>query len=105
MKKFGGGVTLAKVHNAENMREKEVNQIGEVVPKFIEKNIPTLWDATPGGKQHGRLKAKLVIKRLDPVNPSSRLSSIAPQLFNLEPHSKPEKSLGVKLGLYQMESF
>ena len=95
---------MTKVHNPENMREKEVNHIEEVVPRFIEKNNPTVWDATLGVERHNRLEAKLVVKRPDPASPSGRLSSIAPQLFNLDPRSKPERPLGVRLGLYQMEN-
>jgi len=104
MRKSGGGITLTKVHNPENMREKEVNHIEEVVPRFIEKNNPTVWDATLGVERHNRLEAKLVVKRPDPASPSGRLSSIAPQLFNLDPCSKSERPLGVRLGLYQMEN-
>ena len=104
MKKSGGGITLTKVHNPENMREKEVNHIEGVVPRFIENKNPTIWDATLGVERHNRLKAKLVVKRPDSASPSGRLSSIAPQLFNLDPCSRPERPQGVRLGLYQMEN-
>jgi cell division GTPase FtsZ len=32
------------------------------------------------------------------------LRTIAPQLFNMEPHTEPEKHLSLKLDLYQMEN-
>jgi hypothetical protein len=105
MRKFGGGIMLAKVHNTENVRERETDHIEEVVPKFPERSVPTLWDATVEQGPRSRMKVKLAIKRMNPRSSPKRLGSIAPQLFNLDSNPETEKPLGVKLGLYQMENF
>jgi hypothetical protein len=105
MRKFGGGITLAKVHNTENVREREVNNIEEVVPEFTARSVPALWDAAPKHRQRGKMKVKLAIKHMNPQSSPKRFGSIAPQLFNLDSSPETEKPLGIKLSLYQMENF
>jgi cell division protein FtsZ len=52
---------------------------------------------------HGKLKVTLVMT-VNSVDMRGGLNTIAPQLFNLEPHAEPEKPLGIRLNLYQMEN-
>lgn len=54
--------------------------------------------------EHARIKVVLVARGVDSPRVSSELDTIAPNLFNLEPHTAPDKPLGVKLNLYQMEN-
>ena len=55
-------------------------------------------------RQEGKLKGTLVMSEVNSPRIFDKLEMTAPRLFNLEPYSEPEKPLGIKLDLYQMES-
>jgi cell division GTPase FtsZ len=63
-----------------------------------------IWGARVNPEQTGKLKVTLVMTGLDSPHVFNEFEKIAPQLFNLESSSEPEKPLQVDLDLYQMEN-
>jgi cell division GTPase FtsZ len=63
-----------------------------------------IWGARVNPQQNGKLRVTLVMTGVNSPHILSGFGTIAPQLFNLEPYSEPEKPLNLDIGLYQMES-
>jgi cell division protein FtsZ len=87
------------------MTIEEANRVGEIVTEMMDNHAHVVWGAKVNPEQDGKLKVTLVMTGIAPPHIPNRLESITPQLFNLESPTEPEKPLGVKLNLYQMENF
>jgi len=96
---------LIHVTGDNQMTIEEANRVGEIVTEMMNNNAQVIWGANADPELNGKIKVTLVMTGINPPSSSSDLSSIAPQLFNLEPPSESEKKLQVNLGLYQLESF
>jgi cell division GTPase FtsZ len=101
------GATGALVHVAgdNHMTVEEVNRVGEIVTEMMHDNAHVIWGAKVNPQQEGKLKVTLLMTGVNSAHISTGLGTIAPQLFDLEPHQQLEKPLDLKLDLYQMESF
>jgi cell division protein FtsZ len=95
---------LIYVTGDNQMTIEEANCIGEIVTEMMNKNAQVIWGARVNPDLNGRIRVTLVMTGVNsPSTPD--LSSITPQLFNLEPYAEPEKKLRIDLGLYQLENF
>lgn len=83
----------------------ELNRLGEITTEIIEKNSHAIWDAQVNPTRQRRLKVKLPMPCLNSSCIPTKFSSVAPQLFNIDPQVESKKPLSVKLDLYQMEDF
>jgi len=54
--------------------------------------------------EHARIKDTLISRGVNSPRVPRELETIPLSLFNLEPSTAPEKPLGLKLNLYQMEN-
>ncbi|MCW3980552.1 MAG: hypothetical protein NWF11_03660, partial [Candidatus Bathyarchaeota archaeon] len=66
---------------------------------------PVVWGARVRPELEGRIRVILVMTGLATPVIKGNLSSLTPELFNLEPYSKPERKLPIDLELYQLENF
>jgi cell division protein FtsZ len=101
------GATGALIHVSgdRQMTIEEANRVGEIVTEMMDTNALVIWGARVNAEQTGKLKIVLVMTGVNSPHILSGFGTIAPQLFNLEPCTEPEKPLDVKLNLYQMENF
>ena len=101
------GATGALIHvtGDTQMTIEEANRVGEIVTEMMDGNALVIWGARVNPEQEGKLKVTLVMTGVNSPHILSGFGTIAPQLFNLEPHAEPEKPLDIKLNLYQMENF
>lgn len=100
------GATGALVHvtGDNQMTIEEANRVGEIVTEMMDCNAMVIWGARVNPQQNGKLKVTLLMTGVNSPHILSGFGTIAPQLFNLEPHAEPEKTLNVNIGLYQMEN-
>ena len=91
---------MAKARSAD-----ELNRLGEMTTEIIEKNPHAIWDAQVNPARQRRLKVKLPMPSVNQHCMPTKFSSVAPQLFNIDPQAESKKPLSVELGLYQMEDF
>lgn len=100
------GATGALVHvtGDPQMTIEEANRVGEIVTEMMDCTAMVIWGARVNPHQTGKLKVTLVMTGVDSHHFLSGLGTIAPQLFNLEPYSGPEKTLSLGLRLFQMET-
>jgi cell division protein FtsZ len=101
------GATGALIHvtGDPQMTIEEANRVGEIVTEMMDCNALVIWGARVNPEQSGKLKVTLVMTGVNSPHVLSGFGTIAPQLFNLEPYAEPEKPLGLKMNLYQMENF
>jgi cell division protein FtsZ len=101
------GATGALIHvtGDNQMTIEEANRVGEIVTEMMDTNALVIWGARVNPEQNGKLKVTLVMTGVNSPHILSGFGTIAPQLFNLEPHAEPEKHLDMKLNLYQLEKF
>jgi cell division protein FtsZ len=101
------GATGALIHvSGDNqMTIEEANRVGEIVTEMMDDNALVIWGARVTPELEGILKVTLLMTGVKSPHLLSGFGTIAPQLFNLEPYAEPEKPLGTKLNLYQMENF
>jgi cell division protein FtsZ len=101
------GATGALIHvtGDDHLTVEEANHVGKIVTQMMHSDAPVIWGAKVNPEQEGRLKVTLLMTGVSSSYITSCLATAAPQLFNLEPHDEPEKSLDLKLNLYQMENF
>jgi len=99
------GATGALIHvtGDNQMTIEEANRVGEIVTEMMDNNALVIWGARVNPEQSGKLKVTLVMTGLNALRAINGLGTIAPQLFNMEPHSEPEKQLDLELDLYQLE--
>jgi cell division protein FtsZ len=95
---------LIHVTGDSQMTIEEANRVGEIITEMMNNNAQVIWGAKVDPELNGKMKVTLVMTGVNPPPLTNGFSSIAPQLFNLEPYSKPEKKLPINLGLYQLES-
>ncbi len=100
------GATRALVHvtGDKQMTIEEANRVGEIVTEMMDRNATVIWGARVNPQQNGKLQVTLVMTGVDSPRILSGLRIVAPQLFNLEPYTEPERALNVELDLYQMEN-
>ena len=100
------GATGALVHvtGDNQMTIEEANRVGEIVTEMMDADALVIWGARVNPNQDGKLKVTLVMTGVNSAPLPSRLATIAPQLFNLDPHTGPDRPLGLELDLYQMEN-
>ena len=101
------GATGALIHviGDNRMSIEEANRVGEIVTEMMDNNALVIWGARVNPELDGKLKVTLVMTGVNSPHILSGFGTIAPQLFNLEPHAEPERPLDLKLDLYQMENF
>lgn len=101
------GATGALIHvtGDAHMTIEEANRVGEIVTEMMDNDALVIWGARVNPEQNGKLKVTLVMTGVNSPHVLSGFRAIAPQLYNLEQNSEPEKPLGIKLNLYQLENF
>jgi cell division protein FtsZ len=101
------GATGALIHvtGDSQMTIEEANRVGEIVTEMMDCNALVIWGARVNPVQDGKLKVTLVMTGVNSPHILSGFGTIAPHLYNMEPYAEPEKPLGIKLDLYQMENF
>jgi cell division protein FtsZ len=101
------GATGALIHvtGDNHMTIEEANRVGEIVTEMMDNNALVIWGARVNPETEGKLKVTLVMTGINSSPTSIALVKIAPQLYNLEACTEPERSLNVDLNLYQMENF
>ena len=99
------GATGALIHvtGDNQMTIEEANRVGEIVTEMMDDNALVIWGARVNPEQDGKLKVTLVMTGVNSPHILSGFGTIAPQLFNLEPYTEPEKPLDIKLDLNQLE--
>jgi cell division protein FtsZ len=99
------GATGALIHvtGDAHMTIEEANRVGEIVTEMMDTNALVIWGARVNPEHDGKLKVTLVMTGVNSPHILSGFGAIAPQLFNLEPHTEHDRPLDVKLNLYQME--
>jgi cell division protein FtsZ len=95
---------LVNVTGDNRMTIQEVNHIGEIVTEMMQGNAHIICGARVHPDLEGKLKVTLVMTGVNTPHQTSNLGRIAPQLFDLEPYTGPEKRLDIELNLYQMDS-
>jgi len=100
------GATGALIHvtGDKQMTIEEANRVGEIVTEMMHANALVIWGARVSPEQVGKLKVTLVMTGVNSPHIMGGFGSIAPQLFNMEPHSEPENHLDLDLDIYQMEA-
>jgi len=100
------GATGALIHvtGDNQMTIEEANRVGEIVTEMMDDNALVIWGARVSPEQAGKLKVTLVMTGVNSPHIMGGFGSIAPQLFNMEPHSEPEEHLDLDLDIYQMEA-
>lgn len=96
---------LIHVTGDSQMTTEEANRVGEIVTEMMNNNAQVIWGAKVDPQLDGRIRVTLVMTGCNSPHMLNSFNSIAPQLFNLEPHSEPEEKLPIDLGLYQLENF
>lgn len=101
------GATGALIHvcGDEYMSIEEANRVGEVIAEMMSDDALVIWGARVNSNQAGILRVTLVMTGVRSPDLLSGYGSIAPQLYNLDPHGGPERPLNVNLGLYQLEKY
>ena len=100
------GATGALIHISGDgqMTIEEANRVGEIVTEMMDEDALVIWGARVNQDLAGTLKVTLVMTGVNSPHLLRGFGTIAPQLFNLEPCSEPEKPLNIQLNLYQLEN-
>ena len=96
---------LVHVSGDLKMTTEETSHVSEIVAKMMGNDVQVICGTQVNPKLNGKLRVTLVMTGTDPPPNPRRISTIAPQLFNLEAKWTPEKRLSVDLDLYQMEDY
>lgn len=96
---------LIHISGDSRMTIEEANRIGEIVTRMMNTDAQIIWGANVDPELGNKIRVTLVMTGVNPFEATSDFNSIAPQLFDLDPHSEPEKKLPVDLGLYQLENY
>jgi cell division protein FtsZ len=99
----GARGALIHVSGDGQMTIEEANRVGEIVTEMMDDDALVIWGARVNPELAGMLKVTLVMTGVNSPQVLSGFGSIAPQLFNLEPYTEPEKHLDIELNLFQME--
>jgi cell division protein FtsZ len=101
------GATGALIHvtGDNQMTIEEANRVGEIVTEMMDNDALVIWGARVNPDMDGKLKVTLLMTGVNSPNIMSGFGMTASQLFNMEPNVGPEKTLNIKLPLYQMENF
>ncbi len=99
----GARGALIHVSGDGQMTIEEANRVGEIVTEMMDDDALVIWGARVNPELAGMLKVTLVMTGVNSPQVLSGFGSIAPQLFNLEPYTEPEKHLNIELNLFQME--
>jgi cell division protein FtsZ len=101
----GAKGALIHVTGAHPVTVDDATRAGELVTHVLNTSTPVVWGTTPDPGLSDTLRVTLIMTGVTTPALPIRGDLIAPQLFNLEPHSAPERKLGVDLGLDQLETF
>jgi cell division protein FtsZ len=96
---------LVHVTGDSKMTAEEASRAGGMVTEMMRNDAQVIWGAQVDPRLNGKMRVTLVITGANAPQSLRRHGLIAPQLFNLETQSEPEKELLVDFGLYQMEDF
>ncbi len=101
------GATGALIHvcGDNQMTIEEANRVAEIVTELMDEDALVIWGARVNPDMNGLLRVTLVMTGVHSPYLLSGFGAIAPQLYNMEPYAEPEKPLGIKLPLYQMENY
>lgn len=100
----GATGTLIHVTGDSRLTLEGVNRVREIVAEMMNNNAQVILGAGVNPELDGKIRVTLMMTGVGPPQIARGFGSIAPQLFNLEPYSEPEKKLHVDLGLYQLEN-
>lgn len=81
----------------------EVNHLRNYITEITRSNS-LVWGTNVDPELNGKFRVTLILTGINPPN-TTNLSTITPQLYNLEPNSTPEKQLPIDLNLHQLENF
>lgn len=100
------GATGALIHvtGDSHMTIEEANHVGEIVTEMMDGNAHVIWGARVNPRETSKLKVTLVMTGVNKPHAPNSLAKIAPHLYNMESHTRPEKPLGIHFDLYQMET-
>ncbi|MCW4051736.1 MAG: hypothetical protein NWE78_00830 [Candidatus Bathyarchaeota archaeon] len=96
---------LVHVTGGSGLSIEEARHAGEIVQELMQEKSPVVWGARVKPELEGRIRVILVMTGLASPAIKGNSSSLTPELFDLEPYSKPEKKLPIDLELYQLENF
>jgi cell division protein FtsZ len=102
---IGAKSALIHVSGDNGMTIEEANRVGEIVTEMMDEDSLVIWGARVNPELEGILKVTLIMTGVKSPHLLSGFGTIAPQLFNIESCSEPEKTLNVELKLYQMENY
>ena len=99
--------TKAMVHitGDNHMTLEEAKRVNNAVTDLLKNDIQVIWGANADPELDRKIRVTLVMTGMNSSRTLRSFNLIAPDLFNLEPNSEPEKILPVDLGLYQLENF
>lgn len=96
--------TIVHVTGNRSITVDEVDHLQSFITESMRSNS-LIWGAKVDPELNGRFRVTVIITGINPPNPTTNLSTITPQLFNLEPYSTREKKLPIDLDLHQLENF
>jgi cell division protein FtsZ len=96
---------VLQVIGGSGLTDEEIMHAREIVQELLQKETQVVWGARVRPEFEGRIRVILMMTGLTPRAIKGTLSSLTPNLFDLEPEAKPEQSLAIELELYQLESF
>ena len=101
------GATGALIHvcGDNQMTIEEANRVAEIVTEVMDDDALVIWGARINPELNGLLRVTLVMTGVNSPYILSGFGTIAPQLYDLEPYSEPEKPLKLDLPLYQIENY
>ncbi len=95
---------MIQVLGGSGLTGEEATHAKEIVQELLQKETQVVWGARVRPELEGRIRVILMMTGLTTPAMKGPLSSLTPDLFNLEPASEPEKPLPIELKLYQLES-
>jgi cell division protein FtsZ len=96
---------VLQVIGGSGLTQEEVTHAKEIVQELLQRETQVVWGARVRPELEGRIRVILMMTGLPARAIKGTLSSLTPNLFDLEPEAKPEQSPPIELELYQLESF
>lgn len=101
----GASGALVHVTGDDKMTVEEANRVGEIVAEMMRNNALVSWSAKVNPSLPGILKVTLVMTGIQSPYLLGGFSMIAPDLYEMDHQTEPEKPLQINLDLYQLEDF
>ena len=101
----GAAGALVHVTGDDQMTIEEANMVGEIVTEMMHNNALVSWSAKVNPSLPGILRVTLVMTGIQSPYLLGGFGTIAPNLYDMDPHAEPEKPLQIDIDLYQLENF